>query len=110
MCEPSAAVKQRRRLRLERNGRTRQNRNRLRAEGDNLSDRFTSTGEGSTIEVLLTCIRMAARDTNLYTFQRPDRGVLPEAEPGAHIGVILPNGIERQYSLITAGRQLTEYT
>ena len=25
------------------------------------------------IEVLLTCIRMAARDTNLYTFRRPDR-------------------------------------
>jgi ferredoxin-NADP reductase len=59
---------------------------------------------------VLTCIRMAARDTNLYTFQRPDRGVLPAAEPGAHIGVILPNGIERQYSLVHAGPALTEYT
>src|SRR6266550_3776805 len=45
------------------------------------------------IEVVLTCVRMAARDTNLYTFQRPDRGPLPGAEPGSHIGVILANGI-----------------
>jgi tetrachlorobenzoquinone reductase len=75
-----------------------------------LSDHSNLPPEGGTIEVLLTCIRMAARDTNLYTFQRPDRAALPGAEPGAHIGVILPNGIERQYSLIEAGPQLTEYT
>ncbi|HEX5279650.1 MAG TPA: PDR/VanB family oxidoreductase [Micropepsaceae bacterium] len=67
-------------------------------------------GDGGTIEVLLTCIRMIARDTNLYTFQRPDKAALPAAEPGAHIGVILPNGIERQYSLVRAGPQLKEYT
>lgn len=67
-------------------------------------------GDGSTIEVLLTCVRMAARDTNLYTFQRPDKAPLPAADPGAHIGVILPNGIERQYSLVIAGPQLKEYT
>jgi ferredoxin-NADP reductase len=63
-----------------------------------------------TIEMMLTCIRMAARDTNLYTFQRPDRGPLPPAEPGAHIGLILPNGIERQYSLVHAASDLSEYT
>ena len=75
-----------------------------------MSDQSASSADSSRIEVLLTCIRMAARDTNLYTFQRPDRGGLPSAEPGAHIGLILPNGIERQYSLITAGTALTEYT
>ena len=63
-----------------------------------------------TIEVLLTGIRMAARDTNLYTFERPDGGRLPSADPGAHIGVILPNGIERQYSLVQSGNDLAEYT
>ena len=63
-----------------------------------------------TIEVILACVRMVARDTNLYTFQRPDRGALPDAEPGAHIGLILPNGIERQYSLVQSGRGLYEYT
>ncbi len=75
-----------------------------------MPDLSISPGGGGTIEVLLTCIRMAARDTNLYTFQRPDRSPLPGAEPGAHIGLILPNGIERQYSLIHSGPQLTEYT
>jgi vanillate monooxygenase ferredoxin subunit len=63
-----------------------------------------------SIEVMLTCVRMAARDTNLYTFERADRGPLPGAEPGAHIGVILANGIERQYSLIHAAPELSEYT
>ena len=62
-----------------------------------------------TIEVVLTGIRMAARDTNLYSFQRPDRSALPGAEPGAHIGVILPNGVERQYSLVHAAPDLSEY-
>ncbi len=79
-------------------------------EGDELSDHPIPPGDGGTIEVLLTCVRMAARDTNLYTFQRPDKAPLPAAEPGAHIGVILPNGIERQYSLVSAGPQLKEYT
>ena len=61
-------------------------------------------------EAVLTAIRMAARDTNLYTFARADRGPLPGAMPGAHIGVILPNGIERQYSLIHYGPGFSEYT
>jgi ferredoxin-NADP reductase len=63
-----------------------------------------------TIEAVLTSIRMVARDTNLYSFERPDRGKLPGAEPGAHIGLILPNGIERQYSLVSAGPELSDYT
>jgi ferredoxin-NADP reductase len=62
-----------------------------------------------TIEVVLTAIRMAARDTNLYTFERADHGPLPGAQPGAHIGVILPNGVERQYSLVNFGPELSEY-
>ncbi len=66
--------------------------------------------DAQAIEMLLTCIRMAARDTNLYSFERPDKGPLPGAEPGAHIGVILPNGIERQYSLVHAAPEMTEYT
>jgi len=53
---------------------------------------------------------MAARDTNLYTFKRPDNSPLPGAEPGAHIDLILPNGMERQYSLIDYGPTLPEYT
>lgn len=62
------------------------------------------------IEVVLTSIALAARDTNLYTFERPDRAPLPGAGPGAHLDVLLPNGIERQYSLIHSGPQLPAYT
>ena len=52
------------------------------------------------IDVRLTAIRYAARDTNLYELVRPDGKPLPAYEPGAHIDVHLPNGIVRQYSLI----------
>jgi ferredoxin-NADP reductase len=54
------------------------------------------------IQVRLTAIRYAARDTNLYEFTRADGKPLPAGAPGAHIGVHLPNGIMRQYSLIAA--------
>ena len=63
-----------------------------------------------SLDLVLTEIRMAARDTNLYTFERADKAHLPGAEPGAHIGVILPNGIERQYSLTHSGASLNRYT
>jgi len=75
-----------------------------------LSDETASSGKPQTIEVVLSSIRMAARDTNLFSFRRPDNAPLPGAEPGAHIDVILPNGIERQYSLIDYGPSLAEYT
>jgi ferredoxin-NADP reductase len=55
-----------------------------------------------SIDVRLTAIFYAARDTNLYEFRRPDGGTLPPAEPGAHIDVHLPNGMVRQYSLVEA--------
>src|SRR3954469_8922916 len=62
------------------------------------------------LDVVLSAIRLAARDTNLYTFTRADGGKLPGAMPGAHISLVLPNGIERQYSLINYGPELDEYT
>jgi ferredoxin-NADP reductase len=61
------------------------------------------------LDLVLTAIRLAARDTNLYTFERPDGGVLPPVTPGAHISLMLPNGVERQYSLTNYGSDLTEY-
>jgi tetrachlorobenzoquinone reductase len=70
----------------------------------------SSPANDQPIEAVLTAIRMAARDTNLYTFARADRLPLPGAMPGAHIGVILPNGVERQYSLTHYGPNLSEYT
>ena len=62
------------------------------------------------IDVRLSAIRYAARDTNLYEFVRLDGAPLPDYEPGAHIDVHLPNGIVRQYSLINPERDPATYT
>jgi tetrachlorobenzoquinone reductase len=52
------------------------------------------------IEVRLTEVEPVARDTNIYTFRRPDGGRLPAYEPGAHIDIHLLNGLIRQFSLL----------
>lgn len=54
----------------------------------------------TSMALTLTSIAAVARDTKLYTFGRHDGGLLPAAEPGAHIGLLLPGGLERQYSLV----------
>ncbi|MEA3131064.1 MAG: tetrachlorobenzoquinone reductase, partial [Paraburkholderia sp.] len=64
--------------------------------------RSADAGAPATIEMRLTSIRYAADDINLYEMRRPDNAALPAAGPGAHIDVHLPNGIMRQYSLVTA--------
>jgi ferredoxin-NADP reductase len=62
------------------------------------------------VDLSLVAIRLAAFDSNLYTLERPDGGPLPPAEAGAHIGFVLPNGLERQYSLIHAEMNPYSYT
>lgn len=54
-----------------------------------------------TIDLRLTAIRYAAKETHTYEFRRPDGGPLPEADAGSHIDLNLPNGMARQYSLVT---------
>jgi ferredoxin-NADP reductase len=53
-------------------------------------------------DMRLIAIAYAAKDTNLYEFRRTDGANLPGIEPGAHIDIHLPNGMMRQYSLVTA--------
>jgi ferredoxin-NADP reductase len=60
-------------------------------------------------DMRLTAIRYAAKDTNIYEFRRPDGASLPGIEPGAHIDIHLPNGMMRQYSLVTAEGDATSY-
>lgn len=55
-----------------------------------------------TLRMRVTSIRYAAADINLYEMRPVDKTALPRVEPGAHIDVHLPNGIMRQYSLVTA--------
>ena len=62
------------------------------------------------IEVRLSAIRYAARDTNLYEFRRPDGKPLPAYEPGAHVDMHLPNGLVRNYSMIVARPEPSTYT
>ena len=66
-------------------------------------------GTPETINVMLTSIVYGARDTNIYSFAKIDGSPLPGAGPGAHIGLFLPNGVERQYSLIDYGEQVHAY-
>ena len=62
------------------------------------------------IEVRLTAIRYAARDTSLFEFQSVDGGPLPAYEPGAHIDMHLPNGLLRNYSLTSPKPDPSTYT
>ena len=48
----------------------------------------------------------ACREIELVS---PDGAMLPGGEPGSHIGLVLPNGIERQYSLLESGDELERY-
>lgn len=51
------------------------------------------------IDVNLIAARDEARDIRLLELASPCGGVLPSAEPGAHIDLQLPGNIVRQYSL-----------
>jgi ferredoxin-NADP reductase len=62
------------------------------------------------MEVSLTTIRYAARDTNTYQLTALDGKSLPGYAPGAHIDLHLPNGLIRQYSLIQPEPDGTSYT
>src|SRR5215510_11200450 len=86
------------------------------AEGDAATvDTATAIGDAkpasdALIEVRLTAIRYAARDTNIFEFRRPDGQPLPAYEPGAHVDVHLPSGHSRSYSLIVARPEPDTYT
>ncbi|CAB3774334.1 Phenoxybenzoate dioxygenase subunit beta [Paraburkholderia humisilvae] len=62
----------------------------------------TDTSVYNTMRMQLISIHYASTNTNLYEIRRPDNATLPQASPGAHIDVHLPNGVVRQYSLVTA--------
>lgn len=61
------------------------------------------------LQLRLTGIEYAGPDANLYRLCRPDGGTLPSATAGSHITLLLPTGLERQYSIVVPGTALTEY-
>jgi ferredoxin-NADP reductase len=70
----------------------------------------TVKAPGESIEVRIADIREAARDTKVYEFRRADGKPLPAATPGAHVDIKLPNGLVRQYSLLTSEANPESYT
>jgi ferredoxin-NADP reductase len=68
-----------------------------------------ASDSGALIEVRLTAINFAARDTNIYEFRRPDGTHLPPYGCGAHLDLHLPNGLVRQYSLLVPERAPDRY-
>jgi len=62
------------------------------------------------IEVRLTAIRFAARDTAMFEFRSVDGAPLPAYQPGAHIDLHLPSGHVRNYSLTVAEPEPSTYT
>ncbi len=61
------------------------------------------------IDVRVTDVQTVARDTNVYTFARPDGAPLPAYKPGAHIDIHLPNGLIRQFSLLNPDNDPKSY-
>ncbi len=70
---------------------------------------LTASAAAHLIDARLTAITPVARDTNLYTFQRPDGAALPAYKPGAHIDLHLPNGLTRQFSLVLPNTDPNSY-
>jgi len=68
------------------------------------------TDRDTLIKVRLVAVRQAAQNTNLYDFAASDGTALPAATPGAHIDLHLPNGMIRQYSLVSARTENGIYT
>jgi ferredoxin-NADP reductase len=68
-----------------------------------------SSASQGLIDVRLTAIRYAAKDTNLYEFRPLDGQPLPSTDPGAHIDIHLPNKMMRQYSLVSSGLDPRSY-
>jgi ferredoxin-NADP reductase len=63
----------------------------------------------ATIDMRLTAIRYEAYETHSFAFTPLDGRTLPPVEPGAHIDIHLPNGMMRQYSLVTAEGERKSY-
>ncbi|HXT89804.1 MAG TPA: PDR/VanB family oxidoreductase [Trebonia sp.] len=61
-------------------------------------------------ELRVTRVEWEAESVVSLRLSSPDRGELPRWEPGAHIDVLLPSGIIRQYSLCGDPRDPSSYT
>jgi tetrachlorobenzoquinone reductase len=67
----------------------------------------------ASLDLRLTGVEYAGRDTQVCRLSRPSGGTLPPAAAGSHITLALPLSssacLERQYSILEPGDALTEY-
>ncbi|MFI8634228.1 PDR/VanB family oxidoreductase [Microbacterium sp. NPDC077663] len=61
------------------------------------------------ISLIVRGMRWEADGALAMRLEHPDGVELPEWEAGAHIDVTLPNGVERQYSLVSDPRERTHW-
>lgn len=63
----------------------------------------------STIDMMVTQIKREAKDIHSYELRAEPGVTLPAFTAGAHIGVMLPNGMLRNYSLINPQGETDRY-
>ena len=63
----------------------------------------------SLFDVRVAGKRAVARDTFLFELVAPDGGSLPVFTPGAHLTVVTPKGVRRNYSLCSDAAETTHY-
>lgn len=66
--------------------------------------------QATALQLRLTAISYAAERSNLYRLEAADGAALPPFEAGAHIDLVLPNGLTRQYSLALSDQDGRHYT
>jgi len=69
-------------------------------------NRIASTGIALRVERKQTIAQAVA----ILDLADADGGLLPGAEPGAHVSLSLPNGLRRSYSLLNYGAVVERYT
>lgn len=69
---------------------------------------MSGTGDGR-IALEVSDIEAEARDVLLVELRAPGGGTLPPFEPGAHLEIVLPNGLVRHYSLVNDSRERDRY-
>jgi ferredoxin-NADP reductase len=67
--------------------------------GSTLSQPATFAEAETDLDLVVHDRRMIADDVVLLALSRPDAGPLPPWLPGAHVDLVLPGGLVRQYSL-----------
>ena len=59
-----------------------------------------------SLDLVVRGMRQESINVMSVELAHPDGSALPEWEPGAHVEIVLPSGLVRQYSLCSDPREL----